>query len=138
MFIQKGEKVQTQTKALVISAIVLILLIFSDVVSTDFGLQIPGLEEANPWSRRVLENWGVVGLYISFIFLSFLALTYPGMYLMLSRLADCFAEKTNSSKKSSGYTKWLLFMILFTALTVLIFQRLLVVTNNILLIISHS
>ena len=129
---------QTQTKALIISAIVLILLIFSDVVSTDFGLEIPGLEEGNPLSRGILENWGVIGLYISFIFLSFLALTYPGMYLMLSRLADHFAEKTNSSKKSSSYTKWLLFMILFTALTVLIFQRLAVVIDNIILIISHS
>ena len=129
---------QTQTKVLVISAIVLIVLLFSDVVSTDFALEIPGLEETNPWSRRVLENWGIMGLYISFGFLSILALTYPGMYLISSRLADYFAEGTNGSKPSFSHTKRLLFIIPFSALVILILQRLVVVTNNILLIISLS
>ena len=117
-------------------AVILIILFFADSITTDVALRV-GLVEGNPNSRIILETYGMLGLYLTSLFLSALACIAVASNSFLSRIIDWIARKETSPAKTVRLMKFIVFLVFFVALLLFAIQRFLVVANNISLIINH-
>src|SRR4030067_1561355 len=133
----KRISMKTRTKSLIISAIILVILIFADAISTQIALRIPELEEGNPNSKRILDEYGLLGLFLSSFLLWIPVLIIPVIYFVSSRGLTYLANKDKKPKIYNSL-EWFVFGVCFLILAASIIVRANTVATNVYLITVYS